>query len=160
MLPFIKGEEGALPVTARHSLCYLRSPLHYQCVLHLIQSPSRLCCPSGVLLHIHLSNSSLPNHHHKLKIFLLPYLCCCLSAGIQSHRHPPGVLPSAYLPLVQHSQYKLLSPPSGPCASHATVPVASHWVLKSHHSPPKGLKHNFCYECAPFLQALAHALLP
>ena len=58
MLPFIKGEEGALPVTACHSLCYLRSPLHYQCVLHLIQSPSRLCCPSGVLLHIHLSNSS------------------------------------------------------------------------------------------------------
>lgn len=90
----------------------------------------------------------------------IPYLYCCSSASIQPHRHPPGVLLSMYLPPVQHSQYKLLSPPSGPCAGHATAPVASHWVLKSQHSPPKGLKHTFCYECAAFLQAPFNSLPP
>lgn len=136
MLPFIKGKVMLLPVS--DSANFSHFSITSICSIWSQAPPA--CATLLELFYTSICVTTLPNHHHKLKSFPLP----SITSVIRTDKHPPGVVPSAFLLPVQHSQNKLLSTPSGPCSGHF---CRSSLVFEKPAPISKGLKQNLLLSC-------------
>lgn len=135
-LPFIKGKVVLLPVSEGATFPHLS--ITSMCSIWPQTPPG--CAALLELFYTSTCVITLPNHHHELKSLPLP----STTAVIQTDKHPHGVLPSACLLPVQHSQNKFLSTPSGPCSGHF---CCCSLVFEKPAPTSKGLKQNVLFSC-------------